>query len=48
MRHEARIRALFPSASIDTITGAGHWLHAERPAAVTDRIARFIDESAAG
>jgi len=45
--HEARIRALFPCASIDTITGTGHWLHAERPAAVTDRIARFIDELAA-
>ena len=41
VRHEARICALFPSASIDTITGAGHWLHAERPAAVTDRIVRF-------
>ena len=48
VRHEARIRALFPSASIDTITGAGHWLHAEQPAAVTDRIARFIDETATG
>ena len=46
-RHEARIRALFPSASIDTITGTGHWLHAERPAAVTDRIARFLYDTAA-
>ncbi|MCY4286090.1 MAG: alpha/beta fold hydrolase [Thiotrichales bacterium] len=46
--HEARIRTLFPCASIDTIPGAGHWLHAEQPAAVTDRIARFIDESTAG
>ena len=45
-RHEARIRALFPCASIDTIAGAGHWLHAERPAAVTDRIARFLDDTA--
>ena len=45
-RHEPRIRALFPSASIDTIADAGHWLHAERPASVTDRIARFVDEAA--
>ena len=45
-RHEPRIRALFPSASVDTIADAGHWLHAEQPAAVTDRIARFIDEAA--
>ena len=45
-RHEPRIRALFPSASVDTIADAGHWLHAEQPAAVTDRIARFVDEAA--
>ena len=45
-RHEPRIRALFPSASVDTIADAGHWLHAEQPAAMTDRIARFIDEAA--
>ena len=45
-RHEPRIRAFFPSASVDTIVDAGHWLHAEQPAAVTDRIARFIDEAA--
>ena len=44
--HEPRIRALFPRASIDTIANAGHWLHAEQPAAVTDRIARFVDEAA--
>ncbi len=45
--HEPRIRALFPRASIDTISGTGHWLHAERPDAVTERIARFIDETTA-
>ena len=48
VRHEPRIRALFPCASIDTIADADHWLHAERPAAVTDRIGRFVDEAAAG
>ena len=47
VRHEPRIRALFPRASIDTIADAGHWLHAEQPAAVTHRIARFLDETAA-
>ena len=45
--HERRIRALFPSASITTIAGAGHWLHAEQPSAVADRIARFVYEAAA-
>ena len=44
-RHEPRVRALFPRASIDTIAGAGHWLHAEKPVEVTSRIARFIDEA---
>ena len=46
-RHEPRIRALFPHASIATIAAAGHWLHAEQPAAVTSRIARFVDGTAA-
>jgi len=46
--HEPRIRTLFPGASVDTIPGAGHWLHAERPEMVTERIAHFIDEVAAG
>ena len=45
-RHEPRIRALFPRASIDTIADTGHWLHAEQPAVVTDRIERFVDEAA--
>ena len=47
VRHEPRIRALFPSASIDTIADAGHWLHAEQPIAVTERIAWFLDDTAA-
>ena len=41
--HEPRIRALFPAATIATVSGAGHWLHAERPAAVTARIVEFLD-----
>ena len=43
--HEPRIRALFPSAAIATVAGAGHWLHAEEPVAVTTRIERFLDEA---
>ena len=46
--HEPRVRALFPAASIATIAGAGHWLHAEQPAAVAGRIARFLDGAASG
>ena len=29
---EARLRALFPQARLKVIAGAGHWLHAEKPA----------------
>ena len=29
---EEAIKALFPEASVETIAGAGHWVHAERPA----------------
>ena len=47
-RHEPRVRALFPSASIATIAETGHWLHAERPIEVTERIARFLDDVASG
>lgn len=47
VRHEPRIRALFPCASIDTVADTGHWMHAERPVAVTDRIARFLDDTVA-
>ena len=46
-RHEPRIRALFPSASLAAIAGAGHWLHAEQPAKATARIVRFLDEAVA-
>lgn len=31
-RDEAAIRRLFPNASVVTIEGAGHWVHAEQPA----------------
>ena len=46
-RHETRIHALFPAARIVTIAGAGHWLHAEQPAAVVAQIERFLDEHGA-
>ena len=46
--HKPRIRTLFPAASITTIAAAGHWLHAEQPAAVTARIVQFLDDAAPG
>jgi pimeloyl-ACP methyl ester carboxylesterase len=37
------IRERFPSAVIESIPGAGHWLHAEQPAAFLAIVERFLD-----
>lgn len=34
--------ALFPNASFKIITGAGHWLHAEKPLPFTSLVKRFL------
>ncbi|HSK40860.1 MAG TPA: alpha/beta fold hydrolase [Arenibaculum sp.] len=41
--NERDIRDLFPAARIETIPGAGHWLHAEQPDAVFEAISRFLN-----
>ncbi len=41
--HEPMIRGLFPSAVFTSITGAGHWLHAERPKPFFETVHRFLD-----
>jgi len=40
------IYALFPAASLETLDGAGHWLHAEQPDAFFDAVENFLDRSA--
>ncbi len=40
--HHAAIRGLFPEASILLITGAGHWLHAEKPAEFFDLVSKLL------
>ena len=40
---EPRIRALFPAAEIETMAGAGHWLHAEKPDAFVATVAGWLD-----
>jgi esterase len=37
-----RIRALFPAACIEAIPGAGHWLHADAPAAFIAAVQDFL------
>ncbi|MCL3780457.1 alpha/beta fold hydrolase [Prolixibacteraceae bacterium JC049] len=39
---EDRIRMIYPEAEIQTIEGAGHWLHAEQPAALVDQLKLFL------
>lgn len=38
----AAIRAAFPQAQIRILAGAGHWLHADRPAEVAELVANFL------
>jgi pimeloyl-ACP methyl ester carboxylesterase len=40
--HHARFRALFPAAEFATIA-AGHWLHAENPAAFLQAVTSFLE-----
>ena len=39
---EALIKIQFPSATLKTISNAGHWLHAENPEEFFDRVCTFI------
>ncbi|MCC7410348.1 MAG: alpha/beta fold hydrolase [Gammaproteobacteria bacterium] len=41
--HETALRARFPHVVVDTIDGAGHWPHSERPAAFLACLQRFVD-----
>jgi esterase len=38
---EAEIKRVFPRATIKTITGAGHWVHADKPDEVFDAVMQF-------
>lgn len=38
------LEALFPNASVETISGAGHWVHAERPEELLKLIRAFLEE----
>jgi len=44
--HYTEIRRLFPSATIDVIEGAGHWVHADAAEAFVASVRRFLDTSA--
>ncbi|QFU05015.1 Esterase YbfF [Pseudoalteromonas sp. THAF3] len=40
--HKEQIMTLFPNAKAKVIQGTGHWLHAEKPAAVNKSIVDFL------
>jgi esterase len=46
--HHAEIRRLFPAATIEVLPGAGHWVHADAPAAFVASIERFLTHPRAG
>jgi pimeloyl-ACP methyl ester carboxylesterase len=41
--HQALILDLFPAAAFATIPGAGHWVHAERPAEFLEQLREFLE-----
>lgn len=40
--YHTRIKQLFPTAEIETIAGAGHWVHAEAPRPFLESVSRFL------
>lgn len=40
--HEGAMRALFPRFELETIAGAGHWLHGEKPAEFNQLVRQFL------
>lgn len=45
--HQEPIRQLFPKAQAKIIHGAGHWLHAEKPAAFNKLVLDFLQKNQA-
>jgi esterase len=44
--HHDTFRALFPAVRFATVTGAGHWVHAENPSGFLALLQPFLDEAA--
>ena len=40
--HHSEIHRLFPSATLEIIPEAGHWVHADAPEAFVDLVSRFL------
>ncbi|RUO44331.1 alpha/beta hydrolase [Aliidiomarina taiwanensis] len=44
-KHKTEILARFPNAQSKTMSGVGHWLHAEKPLIFNGLVQRFLDEN---
>lgn len=42
--YKNEILSLFPRATVKTVEGTGHWLHAEKPSLVARAISKFLGE----
>ena len=42
-KHHSKIYQYFPSAKLQSISNAGHWLHAEQPKAVLNTLKLFLN-----
>lgn len=40
--HQAEIERLFPAAETEVIADTGHWVHADKPDVVTEKLAAFL------
>ncbi|MEM1218381.1 MAG: alpha/beta fold hydrolase [Bacteroidota bacterium] len=40
-----QIQAMFPAARLETVAGAGHWVHAEQPQKLLEILLPFLNES---
>ena len=43
---EVLVKKLFPNSNIQTVEGAGHWVHAEQPEALLGLVRAFLTEAA--
>eukprot|EP01083_Nonionella_stella_P231896 818532_1 len=44
-KHHPVIEQMFPTASVETIAGTGHWLHAEKPDEFVRIVCEFLESN---
>lgn len=46
--HQGLIEARFPAVRVETLSGTGHWLHAEQPSAFNQQVSDFLAAAEVG